>query len=303
MIKPFEYTEVLSTSDFNDNTSVFNLNNILSPKLVLLRGIVGSIRLHHTLSQTNFEQNVDYLDLQGINAGKSVFERLKEYISEDLSNDDIFQVFKNQKYIVQNNDFFESLCNEFNNFYYYENKGSHTTAFAFIYRILETISYAFPLTYAVKTNNFQGTYSLLKGYLNGVKDKGELGFFKKFIQELFKDDPAPESSITIEINHPDVDIQKAFFKSFKKACPDPNLYDPNDTDEPNRISIKFTEYSSFVINLRNRFFHFFNSGQPNLHSSDIMDADSFFGMVNKKSVYWISVVLFQIIKVNIESFL
>ena len=280
MIRPFEHIEVIDQAAFTAETSNLNLATNLYPKLALILGIVGSIRIKHTIR-------------------KNPLEKLKDYISEEITLADLDGIFGDRVFLLQNQKFFERLTQEFNNYYFYQNRRSFTTAFAFIYRILETISYAFPLIYATKTNDFRGTYTLLKDYMSGNKDKGELGFFKSFIKVLFGADPALTSSITINIYGDTDEIQQKFFSSITKACPDPDIYDPADTDEPRKLSVKFTEYSSFIINLRNRFFHLFNSGQPNLQSDDILDADAFFYQVNEKSIYWISLVLLEIIKNNL----
>ena len=181
MIRPFEHIEVIDQAAFTAETSNLNLATNLYPKLALIRGIVGSIRIKHTISQIEFDQTVDYLDLQGRNAGKNPLEKLKDYISEEITLADLDGIFGDRVFLLQNQKFFERLTQEFNNYYFYQNRRSFTTAFAFIYRILETISYAFPLIYATKTNDFRGTYTLLKDYMSGNKDKGELGFFKSFI--------------------------------------------------------------------------------------------------------------------------
>jgi hypothetical protein len=299
MILPFEHIEVIDQAEFTAETSNLNLARNLYPKLALIRGIMGSIRIKHTISQIEFDQTVDYLDLQGRNAGKNPLEKFKDYISEEITVADLDGIFGDRIFLLQNQKFFERLTQEFNNYYFYQNRRSFTTAFAFIYRILETISYAFPLIYATKTNDFRGTYTLLKDYMSGNKDKGELGFFKSFIKVLFETDPAVNSSITINIYGDTEEIQQKFFSSIIKACPDQNIYDAADTDEPRKLSVKFTEYSSFIINLRNRFFHLFNSGQPNLQSDDILDADAFFYQFNEKSIYWISLILLEIIKNNL----
>lgn len=299
MILPFEYLETIDPAYFTPERNNLNLEANLTPKLALLRGMIGSIRIKHIISHTEFDQRIDYLDLEGKNADKDPLEKLKDYISEDITIEDLDKVFGNKSFLYQNKQFFERLTQEFNNYYYYESKGSHTTAFAYIYRILETISYAFPLIYATKTNDFKGTFNLLKDYISGSKDKGELGFFKRFVKVVFEPDPAIKSSITIEIYGETEEIQKKFFDAILKACPDPDIYDAADTEEPRRLSIKFTDYSSFIINLRNRFFHLFNSGQPNLDSDDVLDADAFFSQMNKKSMYWISFLMIEILKINI----
>ncbi len=307
MTKPFEYIELLAEGSFNEHTSNLSITVNPTPKVILLRGLVGSIRIKHTFSQHEFDQTTDYFDLGNVNEGVNPVERLRLYLSQELAEEDMGKIFKDKKFLHQNHNFFLNLNNEFNNFYYYENKQSHTTAFAYLYRILETISYAFPLIYASKTDDFIGTYNYLKDFLSGNRDKGELGFFKSFVKVIFKGDPLtePESSISIDIvvDREEVEererLQRVFFNSFRKACPDNNIYSA-DTEEPRKISVKFSEYSSFIINLRNRFFHLFSSGQPNLQSDDIIDADYFFKLVNKPTAYWISLVLLEILKHSIE---
>jgi hypothetical protein len=299
MITPFEHIEILESNQFDENTISLSIAKNQTPKVLLIRGLIGSLKYRNTFTQKEFAQTIDYFDLQNSNSAKPAITRLREYISPDIDDELLGKIFQNKKFLYQNLQFFERLNNEFCNYYYYQSKESYTTAFAFIYRILETISYAFPLIYASKTDDFKGTYHFLKQCLTGDKEKGELGFFKSFIAVVFDKDPLKDSSITIEINHESEEIQQYLFTAFKKACPDENIFSP-DTNEPDRLSVKFSEYSSFIICLRNRFFHLFNSGHPNLQSDDIMDADSFFELVNAKSIYWISLVVLEILKHNID---
>lgn len=299
MITPFEHIELMNANAFNEHTSNLCVTINPTPKVILLRGLIGSIKLKHTITQREFEQTTDYFDLMKVNSHENPLDRLKKYIANELSTDDLGKIFKDKKFLHQNQSFFDRLNNEFSNYYYYDNKQSHTTAFAYLYRILETISYAFPLIYAAKTDDFKGTYNFLKDCISGNKDKGELGFFKSFIKVVFENDPLFESSITINIDAESEDIQQSFFNSFMKACPDPSTYDATDHEEPRKLSVKFSEYSSFIICLRNKFFHLFNSGQPNLQSDDILDADHFFKLVNKQTTYWISLVLLEILKHSI----
>lgn len=299
-MQPFEHIEILDDAIFNEHTSSLKITETQSPKVILLRSIIGSVRIKHNLTELEFEQTIDYVDLSNTRAETPPLERLASYLGNELTADDIGELFKNRKFLFQNQNFFDRLNKEFSNYYYYENKNSHTTAFAFLYRILETISYAFPLIYASKSEDYKGTYIFLKECLSGNKDKGELGFFKSFIKVAFKDDPLLESSITIEIFADTEEIQNTFYKAIDKACPDKDIFSPDDTIEPRSISVKFADYSSFIINLRNRFFHLFNSGQPNLQSDDILDADYFFNLVNKQTAYWLSILMFEILKHSIE---
>jgi len=300
-MKPFEHIETLDASIFDVNTDSLRIEESSSPKIILLRSIVGSVKIRHILSQKEFDQSIDYLDLNNTNPETNPLIRLKNYISDELPIEDFTAYFANKKLLYQNNEFFKRLNNEFTNYYYYENKHSYTTAFIYVYRILELISYAFPLIYASKTDDFNGTYSFFKSFFKGNSDsdKGELGFFKSFIKVIFKDNPINESSIRIDIKGETEDVQQIFFDAIRKVCTR-NIFDDDDCDEPRRIAIKFTEYSSFIINVRNRFFHLFNGGHSNLQSDEIIDADYFFSLINSQSINWICIVLVEILNFSIE---
>lgn len=299
-MKSFEHFETLGDGEFNEITSSLKIREGQSPKIILLRSVVGSVKIKHNLTDTIFEQNLDYLDPDSTRSHLSPLNKIALYLGNDISLQELGAIFQNRRFVYQNQVFFERLNKEFSNYYYYQSKESYTTAFAFLYRILETVSYAFPLIYASKSQDYKGTYSFLKECLTGNKDKGELGFFKSFIKVAFEDDPLFESSINIEILAETEEIQSIFFKAIDKACPEKNIFSPIDTIEPRRFSINFSDYSSFIINLRNRFFHLFNSGQPNLQSDDILDADYFFKLVNKQTAYWLTIVLIEILKHNIS---
>ncbi len=296
---PFEYIETIPNADFSENTASLSITNTPNSKLILLRSLIGTLEIKHVYTDVSFNQTIDYFDLANNYVGVFALDRLANYISVDVTSEDVATAFKERKFLYKNNKFFDRLNSEFSNVLYYTNKQSYTTAFAYQYRILETVSYAFPLIYATKTEDFRGTYNLLKDFMSGNKDKGELGFFKSFLKVIFASDPVKDSSINIDILAATEELQKVFYDAFMKACPDQKIFDPADTDEPRRLSVNFLDYSSFIINLRNRFFHLFNSGQPNLQSDDIIDADYFFELVNKQTTYWLSIVLLEILKHNI----
>lgn len=302
MSKPFEHYDILPAELFNEHTSSLKIQSESAPKIALLRGIIGSSRIKHQFTKIEFDQTIDFLDLEKKNTAKQPIERLKDYIAPELTIEEFCQYFSNKKFLFGNFGFFERLNNEYSNFYYHTVRNSHTTAFIYIYRILETISYSFPLIYASKAEDFKGTYSFLKDCFSsnkGDKDKGELGFFKSFVRIVFKDDPMFENSLRVDIAAETTEAQQLIFNSFKKACPE-DIFDSNDTLEPERIAIKFSEYSSFIINLRNRFFHLFNSGQSNLESNEIYDSDHFFSLTNNQSINWLSIILVEIFKFSIE---
>ncbi|MDB5119300.1 MAG: hypothetical protein JWN56_518 [Sphingobacteriales bacterium] len=296
MILPFEYLESLTPESFDESTKHLRLQEGSSSKVVLLRSIIGSVKIKHTTSVTEFCQDLDYLDPDDKNIGIDALERLRRYLTPDLTIDEFSKYFSNKKFLNQNKKFFSRLNSEFSNYFYYSNKKSHTTAFIYIYRILETISYAFPLIYATKTDDFSSTYNFLKECLSG---KGELGFFRKFISCIFENEPIAESSVRIDILASTSEIQKAIFDAIISACPE-EIFDKDDTVSPAKLSVNFLDYSSFIINLRNRFVHLLNSGSPNLQTDEFLDSDLLFDQINRQSVNWLSIILVEVTRFTIE---
>lgn len=68
-----------------------------------------------------------------------------------------------------------------------------------------------------------------------------------------------------------------------------------DTVEPDKLSIKYLEMGSFIITLRNRFFHYLNGGAKNIDSSEIVDSDKLFSIVNPVSMYWLAMIFLGIL--------
>src|SRR5262245_38924997 len=153
-MEPFEITETLPAASFVDETIILSVSENTPAIVLLLRGLIGSTTIKHLFTHTQFNQEIDYLDLVGSKGGIAPLERLKNYISIDLTIEEFASYFTSPQLRHKNVDFFKRLNNEFNNFHYYSHKESHTTAFLYLYRILESVSYAFPLIYASKTNDF-----------------------------------------------------------------------------------------------------------------------------------------------------
>ena len=150
----------------------------------ILRIIMGSTSVtnNDTFVTTHFTTN--YLSLYySFDNEKSTEENLAEILNESIELEDLKKFFFDRRFALKNKQFFSRLENEFCNFLTYQAKGNHTTAFIFLYRILEVISFSFPLIYASKTYDFKHTYGKLKEIFsnNSGNSKGELGFFKTAI--------------------------------------------------------------------------------------------------------------------------
>lgn len=172
------------------------------------------------------------------------------------------------------------------------NKGEHTLAFLHIYRLLERISFAFPVIYAARSTDFKATYTVLREYLGGGTDKGELGFFRKFVETsidgllagaIAKVDLAPLQSS----DRPPV------YSTIKKFLPPNSIH----SEIPDlTIEFPYSEVLDLLVNLRNRFFHFSSNHTQNISSIDLPVCDQLFEHLNEIFLNWLAVIYFEVLR-------
>lgn len=278
----------------------FSLSDTTPSNYNILRIIMGGTSVTNNDTAVTSDFTTNYLSLYyAYDNTLSAEENLVEILNDSIELADLEKYFFDRRYTTKNKEFFNRLENEFCNFLTYQSKGNYTTAFIFLYRILEVISYSFPLIYASKTYDFKHTYGKLKEIFsnNSGNSKGELGFLKSAIKVMFEDSELLETSIDIELNDEHEKNEK-IFKAIKSVI-DEKIYH-TDTVENSKISICFGDVSSFIITLRNRFFHLFNRGDKNLESIEIIDPDYLFSKINEPVFTWICVVYIEINKFLLE---
>ncbi|MPS33141.1 MULTISPECIES: hypothetical protein [unclassified Salinivibrio] len=265
--------------------------------LLILRLLSGNVELIHNYTDKKIKTRMNYFS-----SCFTKFSNWKKefplYFSEDTTADDLASFIDNTRYI--NRKFYSVVLAELSQFVLHTNKKSHTSAFIYVYRVLEKISYAFPLIYTSKTQDFQKSFTKLKDLMVGDNEKKELGFFKTFIEMLYKDDSISDTSIDIMFSSSDSEVKRQMFAEVKKVTP-PNAIH-GDTDEPDMLSIKYCEMGRFIISVRNRFFHNLNGGATNIESEKVVDSDELFSFINPVAMYWIAMVFLQIISFSLSEY-
>lgn len=324
MLKPFEFSEIYEEDWIFGRYPNLKISN--SPAFYLiLRGIVGNIRIKQTFRSSTFDQKDNFLEPSQNGKGteakvhptnldndlkieianlleilkprcQSNLNTLPKYISDTFSLQDLSEVLEKKEVVQKNRVFFESLNNEFCNFYYNTYKENHTVAFLHLYRVLEYVSYTFPVIYASSTRDFSKSFAMLKSLFNGEKDQGELRVFKQFIRNVISiEKDYDRLSIDIDIISDLDEYNERIYQSLLDIC-DKHIFEESRLEKNKRISIKFSEFSSFIITIRNRFFHLKNSQGNNLKSVDIVDSDHFFQLINRKCAYFLSLVTIVVIE-------
>ena len=194
-----------------------------------------------------------------------------------------------QATISDNRKFYQDLLGEFSNYYIQEQRGNQTAAFVFLYRILEKLSYSVPLLYCATQRDYLGTFNELKALFDD-KVKGELGLFKKFLNQGRFIDP-----IKLDINY------RLQFSS--NRCHELKYFDLarkhhddyfSEDSIAHQLEIKFRQVPELLIKLRNRFFHSLTGeDKHNIRLEEILDPDEFFACVNPVFCSFLSIVTLQ----------
>lgn len=294
----FSYSENLSEIIHSQLPEDLKIKGSGDPELLLtLRLLSGNVKLTHNYSNKVVESRVNYFsgDLIAPQNWKRDFPRL---FSENTTANDLSIFIQSIRFT--NRSFYSAILSEISQFFLHTDKGSHTSAFIYVYRVLERVSYAFPLIYASKTQDFLKSFKELQNLMVGDKEKKELGFFKKFIYTIYKDDDISETSIDININSEEDVVREQIFKSLKGVVEDSVFHE--NTVEYHTLSIKYNDMGGFIIGLRNRFFHNLSSGGGNIESNKIVDSDELFSFVNPMAMHWIAMVFLQVTIYSLSEF-
>ncbi|MGK0272646.1 MAG: hypothetical protein ACI88H_003319 [Cocleimonas sp.] len=296
--KTFEYSDNLTSRVYSSLPNNLQVTGENDPEILLIiRLLSGNLELIHSYTSKSIKSRINYFsgDFKAYSNWKTEFPKT---LSDEVSADDISTFIEKNKF--NNRAFYKGVLSELSQFILHENKKSHTSAFIYLYRLLEKISYAFPLIYASKSNDFLRSFKELQDLMAGDKDKKELGFFKTFVQTLYAEDSISETSIDLAINSNNDIVKKQVFDSLKKITPSSGIH--GDTSSPDLLCIKYCEMGSFIISLRNRFFHNLNGGATNIKSETIVDSDDLFKFVNPMAMYWIATIFLGVTSHNLSTF-
>lgn len=258
-----------------------------SYQYLLIRLLLGTATVSR--GSTRSKQAMDYSSLPATVQTKAPAIATKDFLTSYSIGGSINRLIKLTR--GDNREFYREILSEFMNFYIQTKRGNSTSAFVFLYRILERISYSVPLLYASTQSDFQGTFNDLKSILN-ADIEGELGMFRKFLGKGRFIDP-----LKLQV------VQKISFSnvgghgenSYKLTCKRFTKF--VSTDQTNHeVEIKFSDIPEFLITIRNRFFHSrTGDGKMNITTIEMPDSDEYFGKINPVIASFLAIVTLQTI--------
>lgn len=304
----FVFSDTIANSSVPNRQRSLVIKNVGRNKstslIILLRLFVGNVRFKSFDKRRFILQDIDYLDLNNSRSAIPILEKLKDYLASEITIDELGDIFSDRRFANSNFNFHRRLLNEYTNFAFHQSQKSFTTAFIYLYRILEMISIPFPSIYLSKMSDFNLAFKFIKDCTSSelTKDnsKGELGVFKTFVHKIFENDPIKDFNIEIKIDSSKFssEVQKSYYILLKNMS-EKALNEAGCTEFEN-ISLKFIEMSSIVINIRNRFFHLFSANRHNIDSDEIYNTDTFFELINPHIASWFAVLYFEIVKFSIS---
>lgn len=295
--EPFEFFDGLSESAKDKLPEGLKITGDNDPEILLLiRLLSGNLGVR--VADKRIAQKSNYFSPSFSSFGNAWGREFPLLIGEELTIKDIDSYIRLKRYT--NKSFYREILYETLNYFVHKARGSHTSAFIYLYRLLERVSYCFPLIYVSMTDDFKKTYNVIKTFFGDAKDKDELGFFKTFIDTIFLGDDILNTTVDFRFVSPGQQageaeklcgvVKSVLSSEFKKD----GL--AGDVD----ISVKYGNVGRFIITLRNGFFHNL-SRKDNINVESLRDSDKLFRLINDQCLYWISSILLAIISYHVST--
>lgn len=254
---------------------------------VLLELIMGKMKIYSSQGKCLYIQKKNYTTLPISLQNRHTYHQFSAVLDTDILDEACCQICN--KFLIYeraNNFVYEHILNELSQ-YFIISKISPCEGFVHLYRVLEFMSYSFPLIYASKSRDYRGTYNELKKALGG-DGAGELKFFQKFLKELFLHDISYEYIYEVYTDSDNIDDLKREFSEFFKT----DFFE----FEENTLSFKFKDVPTIFIEIRNRYFHMLLGQGKNNFLSLEYDKNDLFRSLNPIFCNWLSVIFTKIIQ-------
>ena len=210
------------------------------PQILLILLLKGSFNISKYSSSQKIEQNIDYSIL---GTCKNNSRAIRSFIENVRQND-------GKLYFSQNFRFYKLLLLEFISCLIATRNDNGVASLVHIYRILEGISFALPLLYIKKSNDYLHTYAHFKKFFDqSNQDFGELKFLQIALDSILNDQEK-RFTFTYELENSEKKALYQCLKDFKNIDKN-NLQN----DEYIRFDLSINETINFIVRLRNSFFH------------------------------------------------
>ncbi len=282
----FIYQSLLSEEEESQLHPTMQIDDSISSEALLFRLLLGTVNLKFYNQDSFITQNRNYSKFGGVleNEGDKIQLAVFDWFT-DMGQSDLNNYFRVNK--RRNENLFSEILSESSHFFYFQNQKNYVCSFLHLYRFLEFTSYCFPIIYASKSLNHFATFDTFKNYFHD-QNEGRLKFFRKFIESIF-DESRLRAYCSIDTLVGDEILDKNKHRIILNLCKDFDIWDDGYV-----VRIKYKNLIDFIVNLRNRYFHFFSDRRDNI-SSLKFDGQLFFESLNEKFKNWMALIYFELL--------
>lgn len=280
----FEYYSSLTDEVESQLPSTLQISGNPSSESILFRLLLGSLKFKYSDIVEVFNQNISYTKIRDEFEEYSGQNPILDWTGGEFGMSDLDFYFKKNR---KNKNLFDELLSEFSLFFISKQKGNHTSAFLHLYRALEYISYSFPISYSSRITGFYSSFDTFRDFFTS-KDQGQLKFFREFVMAFFSQGILlSRTAIDTFVGDDIFDTNK--IKIIKKLCKDFDYY-----DDGTLLKIEYKNLLDFMINVRNRYFHFQSDRNENISNINF-NGELFFEALNDKFTNWLSMIYLEIL--------
>lgn len=257
----------------------------------VLRLITGSVDLKANGQRVKISENL----LKTFKGRSSSASRYTKFIFDNQINVDDYSSFL-YKYERKNIAFFDNLKCELALCLLSKKRLRYSESFLYLYRILEHISLAFPLMFALTHDEFRHSYAFLRSLLNNDKE-GELKVLRNAMQKLA--DQAGLSSMNFEFSVAGLDVEyveRLKLELDEAVKPSVSGMEFEVPGSETLFRVPFNSMSSFFVTVRNRLFHY-KIDQRNISLARLEGADTLCRICLDQMLYWFALVYTEILRV------
>lgn len=291
----FDFKEAIAANYLTALPAEFKITSNCTYDILVMRVLTSNIKIFSKKKNRNIELLNNFTTYPLHIVRRKSTKQLKTFLHPFSLND--YTRFS-RKYYSRNINFYHNLLQELAFYFYYTNEGQYQSAFVNLYRILEFISYSFPLIHSSHFGNYIGSFEALRAYFTDVKTS-EINFFEKFIDNLFRGTNYLSYATDFDFSHVDSDIAYNCFDSFYKLSNNNNWIIANRATQ--KLSIENKHLIKLFKDTRNRYFHFAIGGQRNIQNTDLKDPDFFFETINSKFLNWIGFIYATVIRESLDN--
>ncbi len=230
----------------------------------------------------------------------SFAQTIAQYIIDEEDIDSIGwlgSIIQKPKLKRRNFRYFQELFDEICAYHLAISARNYVQAFVHEYRMIEYIAYAYPLIYAIRSQDFYTTFGHLEQYVKN-EGKGELGFLQKAISKIFEGSEIFNTSFDISLDSiGNANIRNSYRSIFSNYIQQKWLHE---STSDSIFAIKFNSVGSVLIELRNKIFHHSVNTSNNILSSKLFDINLFMELVTPTFFTWLGVVYTEIFKSILE---